>query len=232
MLSAWMPLNVSTFGGQIDSVIYLILYIVGFFFILSEGLLIYFAISSRRRRPRQAHYNRGDTPREMAWILVPALVVLGLDLGIDSAGGRAWDLEKNFRPQAAVEVKVTAKQFNWEFTYAGPDGKLGTADDVMIENELHVPVGKVVRLSLNSEDVIHSLSVPNLRLKQDVVPGRAIPAWFEATKPGTYEIMCTELCGFGHYSMRGTVVVHSEADYSKWLNENVLHAANTASAGQ
>ena len=120
----------------------------------------------------------------MAWILVPALVVLGLDLGIDSAGGRAWDLEKNYRPPAAVEVKVTAKQFNWEFTYAGPDGKLGTADDVTIENELHVPVGKVVRLSLNSEDVIHSLWVPNLRLKQDVVPGRAIPALVRGHQAG------------------------------------------------
>jgi cytochrome c oxidase subunit 2 len=232
MLSGWMPPNVSTFGGQIDHVIYLILYIVGFFFILSESLLIYFAISSRRKGPRQAHYNRGDTPREMAWILVPALLVLGLDLGIDSAGGRAWDLEKNYRPPGALEVKVTAKQFNWEFTYAGPDGKLGTADDVMIENELHVPVGKVIRLSLNSEDVIHSLWVPNLRLKQDVVPGRAIPAWFEATKPGTYEIMCSELCGFGHYSMHGTIVVQSEPDYSKWLTENVLHATTSASAGQ
>jgi cytochrome c oxidase subunit 2 len=227
-----MPPNVSTFGGQIDHVIYLILYIVGFFFILSEGLLIYFAFSSRRKGPRQAHYNRGDTPRQAAWILVPALVILGLDLGIDSAGNRAWDLEKNYRPQGAVEVKVTAKQFNWEFTYPGPDGKLGTADDVMVENELHVPVGKVVRLTLNSADVIHSLWIPNFRLKQDIVPGRAIPAWFEATKTGTYEIGCSELCGFGHYSMHGSVFVHSQQDYDNWVRDNVTHHDATASAGQ
>jgi len=232
MLAGLLPPNVSTFGGQIDHVVYLILYIVGFFFLLAEGLLIYFAVSSRRKGVRQAHYNRGDTPREAAWILVPALVVLGLDLGIDSAGNRAWDLEKSSRPPSTIEIKVTAKQFNWEFTYPGPDGKPGTADDVVVENELHVPVGKVVHLSLNSEDVIHSLWIPNLRLKQDVVPGRAIPAWFEATQAGTYEIACSELCGFGHYSMRGTVVVQSEGDYARWMNDNVLHAANATNPGQ
>jgi len=225
MLAGWMPPNVSTFGGEIDHVVYLILYIVGFFFIVAEGLLIFFAISSRRKALRQAHYNRGDTPREAAWILVPALIVLGLDLGIDSAGHRAWVMEKSTHPPGAIEIKVTAKQFNWEFTYAGPDGKLGTADDVTVENDLHVPVDQVVHLALNSEDVIHSMWVPNFRLKQDVVPGRAIPAWFEATKPGTYEIACSELCGFGHYSMRGTIVVQTAEDYAKWMNDNVLQAS-------
>jgi cytochrome c oxidase subunit II len=232
MLSGLMPPNVSTFGGQIDSVLYLILYIVGFWFLLTEGLLIYFAVSSRRKKTRGAAYLRGDTPRQMAWVLVPAVVVLCLDLGIDSAGNSAWELAKNSHPPSTIEVKVTAKQFNWEFTYPGPDGKLGTADDVSIENELHVPVGKVVHLTLTSEDVIHSLWVPNFRLKQDVVPGRAIPAWFEATKAGTYEIACSELCGFGHYSMHGAVTVHSQQDYDNWLRDNITHHGATASAGQ
>ena len=232
MLSGLMPQNVSTFGGQIDSVFYLILYIVGFWFILTEGLLIYFAISSRRKKPRQASYIRGDTPRQAAWVLVPALVVLCLDLGIDSAGNSAWELAKNSSPPSTIEVKVTAKQFNRAFTYPGPDGKLGTADDVAVENELHVPVGKVVHLILTSEDVIHSLWVPNFRLKQDVVPGRAIPAWFEATKAGIYEIACSELCGFGHYSMHGTITVHSEQDYENWIRDNVTHQGATASVGQ
>ena len=96
----------------------------------------------------------------------------------------AWESGKEHHPPSSIEVKVTAKQFNWEFTYPGPDGKLGCADNVTIENELHVPVGKVVHLTLTSEDVIHSLWVPNFRLKQDVVPGRTIIAWFEATKAG------------------------------------------------
>jgi cytochrome c oxidase subunit II len=232
MLSGLMPPNVSTFGGQIDSVFYLILYIVGFWFILTEGLLIYFALSSRRKMARRARYVRGETPRQMAWVLTPALVVLCLDLGIDSAGNSAWELAKNTGPPSSVEVKVIAKQFNWEFTYPGPDGKIGTADDVSFENELHVPVGKVVHLTLTSEDVIHSLWVPNFRLKQDVVPGRAIPAWFEATKPGTYEIACSELCGFGHYSMHGTVTVQTQQDYENWIRNNITHHAATASANQ
>jgi cytochrome c oxidase subunit 2 len=155
--------------------------------------------------------------------------VLFLDLGIDYAGHRAWEVEKNQIPPGAIEVKVTAKQFNWEFTYPGPDGKLGTADDVAVENELHVPVNQVIRFTLNSNDVIHSFWVPNLRLKQDVVPGRVIPGWFEATEPGAYEIACSELCGFGHYSMRGTVIVHTAKEYDKWMRDTV---AQGAAAGQ
>ena len=230
MLAGLMPQNVSTFGGRIDFVFYLILYTVGFWFILVEGLLVYFAISSRRKARPKAAYVRGDTRRQMAWVLIPAAVVLVLDLGIDSAGHSAWELAKNSRPPSSIEVKVTAKQFNWEFTYPGPSGKLGSADDVAVENELHVPVGKVVHLILTSEDVIHSMWVPNFRLKQDVVPGRAIPAWFEATTPGTYEIACSELCGFGHYSMRGTITVHTQQDYDNWIRDNITHHGATASA--
>ena len=117
--------------------------------------------------------------------------------------------EKGTPPAGDVVVRITAKQFNWNFTYPGPDGKFGTADDVTSENDLHVPVGKVVRFELQSEDVIHSFFVPDMRLKQDVVPGRTIRGWFEATKTGIYEIACSELCGFGHYSMHGNVIVQT-----------------------
>ena len=89
----------------------------------------------------------------------------------------------------------------------------------MIDNELHVPVNKVVRIDLTSKDVIHSFFVPNLRLKQDAVPGRIIHVWFEATEVGEYEIPCAELCGFGHSGMLGTLTVQSEEDYDKWLKK-------------
>ena len=95
-----------------------------------------------------------------------------------------------------------------------------TKDDLKIENELHVPVNKVVILTLKSEDVIHSFFVPNLRLKQDTLPGREIPAWFEAIKAGTYEIPCAELCGFGHSGMKGKLIVHTPADYAKWVKKH------------
>ncbi len=218
MLS-WLPQDVSTFGGEIDSVFKLILYIVGFWFVLAEGALLYFAIRYRRRAGQPAFFIRGDRARQLAWILAPAVVVLGLDLGIDAVGGHAWDLVKVTLPAADVSVNLDAKQFNWDFSYPGPDGKFGTADDLTVENELHVPVGKVVRVKLNSQDVIHSFFIPNLRLKQDVVPGRKNVAWFEATQPGTYEIACAELCGFGHYMMHGTLVVHTPEDYRRWVQE-------------
>jgi cytochrome c oxidase subunit 2 len=220
-----LPENVSSFGGDIDSVFRLILYVVGFFFIVAEILLVYFATHYRRSRVRHAIYSRGEKAREAAWVLVPAALVLMFDLGIDAAGHRAWALVKQNPPQGEVEVLVTAKQFNWNFTYPDKNGKLGSPNGVTLENELHVPVGKVVRMTLTSEDVIHSFWVPNFRLKQDVVPGRKIVAWFKITKPGTYEIACSELCGFGHYSMRGEVVVHTEAEYARWQAESSVGGA-------
>ena len=98
---------------------------------------------------------------------------------------------------------------------------------------IHVPVGKVVRFELQSEDVIHSFFVPEMRLKQDVVPGRTIRGWFEATKTGTYEIACSELCGFGHYSMHGNVIVQTPAEYAAWQRETwpSRTAANDAVKG-
>lgn len=228
MIMGWLPQNVSTFGGDIDRVFRLILYVVGVWFILAEGALLYFVLRYRRKNGRAASFNRGETWRELAWIFIPAVIVLVLDLGIDAAGGAAWDRVKEERPPATIAVQVKAKQFNWEFTYAGPDGKFGTADDITQENEMHVPVNQVVRLTLTSGDVIHSFFVPNLRLKQDIVPGRTIPAWFEATRLGSYPIACTELCGFGHYSMAGTLVVQSAQDYAQWLKEHSTQS--TASA--
>ena len=130
-----------------------------------------------------------------------------------------WADIKEHGPPGQVFYRVTAKQFNWEITYPGPDGKLGTKDDITVENEFHVPVNQVVRLELSSKDVIHSFFVPNMRLKQDAVPGRIINVWFKATEAGQYEIPCAELCGFGHSGMKGTLTVQSEADFEKWLKD-------------
>ena len=122
-------------------------------------------------------------------------------------------------PPGDVFVQVTAKQFNWDFTYPGPDGKFATEDDLTVENELHVPVDKVVRLTLQSRDVIHSLFIPNMRFKQDTLPGRRIEGWFKATKTGEFEIPCAELCGFGHSGMLGSLKVQSPTEYAAWTAE-------------
>ncbi len=224
----WFPENISTYGGNIDGVFSLIYYIVGFWFLLTEGALIYFIFRYRRRAGQPAAHVRGDRWSELAWVLVPAAIVLALDLGIDTAGTRVWATVKEQQPPGGVDVLVTGKQFNWNFTYPGPDRKLGTADDITLENELHVPAGQNVHLTFQSKDVIHSFFLPNVRLKQDVLPGRTIQGWFNATKPGHYEIACAELCGFGHYNMRGFLIVHDGDDYQRWVHEHWPALASSA----
>jgi len=216
MLS-WLPENVSTYGRDIDSMMYLIYYIVGAWFLLTYGAMILFLILYRRREGRRATYIEGNRLGEAAWILVPLLIVLVLDLWIDFRGAEVWAKVMGRVPLSDLRIQVTAKQFNWEILYPGPDGKFGTADDLQLENEMHVPVNKVVRVVLKSKDVIHSFFLPHLRLKQDTVPGREIEAWFEAIKPGKYEIPCAELCGFGHSGMKGWLYVHPAEEYQQWV---------------
>jgi cytochrome c oxidase subunit 2 len=136
-----------------------------------------------------------------------------------------WAKVKRQAPDSDFELQVAAKQFNWDVVYPGADGKFGTDDDVKFDNDLHVPVNKVVRVHLSSKDVIHSFFLPNLRLKQDAVPGRTILVWFEATKPGKYELPCAELCGFGHSGMKGWLYVHTPEEYKKWAEENLAPKA-------
>jgi cytochrome c oxidase subunit 2 len=224
-MESWFPENISTFGGDLDGVFWLIYYVVGFWFILTEGAILYFIFRYRRRPGQRAVYLRGEKPRELAWIFVPAAIVLLLDLGIDAAGARVWDEVKTDIPKGDIQMAVTAKQFEWMITYPGPDNTLGTEDDFKRDTELHVPTGKDVRITLRSEDVLHSFFLPNVRLKQDIVPGRAIDVWFNVNKPGTYELGCAELCGLGHYNMRGLLVVHTPDEYERWVGEQVAKAA-------
>lgn len=215
----WLPENVSTYGSDIDGVIALIYWVTLAWFFLTMGAFVAFLILYRRREGRRATYVQGDRLREAAWILVPLLIVLVLDLWIDFRGAPVWARVKEHIPPTELTIQVTAKQFNWELLYPGPDRTFGTADDVQLDNELHVPVNKPVHVVLKSKDVIHSFFVPTLRLKQDIVPGRAIDAWFEATKPGKYELPCAELCGFGHTGMKGWLYVHSPEEYRNWVKE-------------
>jgi cytochrome c oxidase subunit 2 len=211
----WLPEDVSTYGGEIDSLFYIIYYITGAAFIIVTVLMIVFLIMYRQREGRRATYTHGNTALEITWTVIPAVILVVLSFMSVST----WGKVKAHAPPSDFEVHVTAKQFNWEILYPGPDGKLETADDVLIENDMHVPVNKVVRIILKSKDVIHSFFVPNLRLKQDAVPGRDILVWFEATKPGKYELPCAELCGFGHSGMKGWLYVDTPEEYEKWVKE-------------
>lgn len=214
-MMSWLPENVSTYGGSIDSLFYLIYYICGVVFVLVHVLLLAFIVLYRGRPGRKAVYMHGNTTLEVVWTLIPAVIVLLLAV----IAKPAWDHVKRELPPSEHVVRVTAKQFNWEFLYPGPDGKFETEDDVTMDNELHVPVNSVVQLALRSRDVIHSFFVPVFRLKQDTMPGREIMAWFEATETGRWEIPCAELCGFGHSGMKGSVTVHSPEEYDAWVQQ-------------
>ena len=177
--------------------------------------MIAFLILYRHKEGRRATYTHGNTALEIIWTIVPTLILVVLTfLSVPT-----WARIKMQMPQTDLQIQVTAKQFNWQIAYPGPDGKFGTEDYKTFDNEIHVPVGKPVIPILKSRDVIHSFYMPNLRFKQDAVPGREIPQWFQATKPGKYEIPCAELCGFGHSGMRGWLYVHTPEDYQKWVKE-------------
>jgi len=227
MLDWWLPENVSTYGRDIDWLFELIYYITGITAILVFATMLAFLVMYRDRPGRRARYTHGNTTLEIVWTVVPSLILVILTF----LSAPAWSKIKIQPPPASdFVVQVTAKQFNWQVTYPGADGKFGTADDKTLLDEMHVPVNKVVHVNLRSQDVIHSFFVPQFRMKQDAVPGREIVQWFEATKTGKYELPCAELCGFGHSGMRGWIYVHTPDDYKKWAAENLTVAAAAPAA--
>ena len=213
----WLPEDVSTYGHEIDALFHLIYYITAATFVLVTVLMVWFLWKYRDQGNRRATYSHGNTTLEIIWTVIPAAILVVLSFMSVST----WAKVKREVPPSDFEISVTAKQFNWDVRYPGPDGQLGTDDDIKFDNDLHVPVNKVVRLHLASSDVIHSFFVPNLRFKQDAVPGRTVLAWFEATKAGKYELPCAELCGFGHSGMKGWLHVHTPEEYAKWAGENL-----------
>lgn len=212
----WLPPQASTYAGDIDFMFWVIFGITGVAFVLVQAALIVFVIRYRQRPGRRAHYTHGNKTAEIIWTAIPAVTMIVL--GVWS--GRVWAeiKDRDRMPTDAFEVAIEAKQFEWNVTYPGPDGALGTGDDFTVRNQLHVPVNRPVRIDLTAEDVIHSFFVPEFRIKQDAVPGMRIPVWFQATQTGAFEIGCAELCGLGHYRMRGVVNVHEAADLELWLS--------------
>lgn len=206
----------STFAGPIDQMFMVVLIVTGVAFILVEGILVYFLIRYRYRQGEKAAYIHGNRRVEVMWTVIPGLMLFGL--AVYQYG--AWIQAKLSLPSEseALMVAVSSNQFEWEATYPGEDGVLDTADDIQAPiNVLHFPVNQPVIIRLESEDVLHSFWVPAFRVKQDAVPGRQIQFWFEATLPGEYELACAELCGLGHYRMRGQITIESQAEFDAWL---------------
>lgn len=214
-----MPEPVSTFGGEIDSLYYLILWITGAIFVIVEVALIAFVLRYRHREGRRATYSHGSKKAEVVWTVVPFILVLFIAYASNDVWLRVKVADRGLVDKDVLPLRVTGKQFEWLVTYPGADGELGNGDDFEVRNQLHIPVGRPVRVELMSEDVIHSFFLPDFRVKQDAVPGMMIPVWFEATRTGQYPLACAELCGLGHYRMEAAVTVHEAADFERWMAE-------------
>lgn len=227
MLSKYVE-SASSYSGDIDSLIWLITAIVGFWFLLAETVLFYLILRYSARDGVKAQYITGEDPKQKRWVAWPHYLTLAFDVWIIIAAIRVWQDVKQTMPQTDATVRIIAQQWAWTFVHPGPDGKLDTPDDIKLVDELHVEKGKTYQFELMSRDVLHSFSVPVFRLKQDAVPGRTIRGWFKATQTGGFDIQCTEICGIGHAIMPARLIIQSAEDHGAWMKAQSPTAALTA----
>jgi len=198
------PETASTYAARVDGVYWFLVALTAFFSIAIAVAILYLGV--RYRKNAQVNRTPYSPPMwlELSWLIAPAPILLFIFF---------WSaqvfLEMQRPPADAMQINVVARQWMWKFQH--PSGRREI-------DQLHVPVGRPVRLKMISEDVIHSFYVPAFRTKQDVLPGRFTTAWFEATKPGTYHLFCAEYCGTQHSKMVGSVVVMSPTEYEEWLS--------------
>ncbi len=230
----WFPEAITPVGHQIDQQFFATFVVTGIVFVLAQIALAWL-VFRYRDQGRKATFVRGHHGLEVLW--TTATLVVFVALGVMAA--HAWG-EVHFGGPSpdALQIEVTGLQFQWEFRYAGPDGKFGRInvkdidasvgnplgldasdpagkDDIVVP-DLYLPVDRPIELMLRSQDVIHSFFVRELRIKQDCVPGLIIPIHFEVNKTGDYEVTCNQLCGLGHYHMHAIMHAMSEADFEQW----------------
>ncbi len=216
MIEFYVP-AASTYARDVDALFTLILVLVGFWFLLSEGIFFGLIIRFRKREGVAPEYVTGEEKSQKRWINWPHMLILVFDIFIVIGAVQVWyDIKQNL-PPAQETIRVIGQQWAWTFIHPGPDGQLDTADDIALINELHVKVGTLYHYQLESKDVIHSFSVPVFRLKQDAIPGRVITGWFEPTRTGEWDIQCAEICGIGHGWMGGRIHIESSAQHAAWM---------------
>ena len=231
----WFPPYISEYGDAYDKHFMLTMTICGVIFVAAQLALAY-TVFRYRQHDGKAEYSHGNNALEVLWTSTAAVLFIGLVLW----GQHIWvQAHIDPAPANAIQIEMWGQQFHWYVRYPGKDGKFGkTKPELMKESTGHplgvdpddpagkddlvmdimeVPVNRPVEVILRSKDVIHSFYVRELRLKQDAVPGLENRLHFTASKIGTYEIPCAELCGLGHYQMRSLLKVVSEEDYEKWL---------------
>ena len=161
-------------------------------------------------------FSHGSHTLEVVWTILPTATLLFIAI----YQMNAWADAKMRKPNIPVTAEITGRQFNWDVRYPGADGELDTPDDVFrYDGLIHLPANEEVLLLIKSGDVLHSFFLPNLRMKQDVVPGMAQNMWFKAKDTGEFDIVCAELCGWGHYKMKGRVTFQSRDEYDAWLEQ-------------
>lgn len=219
------PVSASVEGGRIDTLFWVMTVITVPLLLGVVGFVLYCLIRFREKPGRKAVPIAGFKTAMGTSALVVGLMLM--ELPLDFYQEKLWaDATLNFpKPEDSLVVQVFAEQFAWNFRYAGKDGTFGTPDDVTTVNLLRVPEGKPVVCLLKSRDVIHSFWLPHFRVKLDVMPGVVHRVWFRGAKPGMYELACAELCGLGHYTMRGVLRVLPPEEYAKWLEGEMEEVA-------
>lgn len=221
VMQSWFPFipeSASTYSGDVDALYFYISGVTVFFTLLISFVIIFFVIKYRRRNPFEIPRPiEGSMKLETLWSVIPLLIAMSIFF---------WGAKVYFNqyrpPKNAIEVYVVGKQWMWKFQHATGQREI---------NELHIPVGRKIKLIMATEDVIHDVFVPAFRIKADVVPGRYTTEWFEATKPGRYHFFCAEYCGMNHSGMGGYVVVMEPTEFENWLSGN-LSQMSPAAAGQ
>ena len=213
------PEAVSTFASQVDALYLFLVGLTAFFSILIAALVVTFAVKYRRRHPDQIGVPvHGAIALEIAWSVIPLFIVMGIFV---------WATTLYFTiakpPAETMNIYAVGKQWMWKFQHLDGQREI---------NELHVPVGRKVKVIMTSEDVIHDLFFPAFRVKADVIPGRYTHLWFEATKPGRYHMFCAEYCGTKHSGMIGEVVVMEPEEYAKWVAGGVQDGTLASEGGK
>ncbi len=216
--SPLFPERASTMATRVDALYFFLVAIAVFFSVLIAAFVIYYAIRYHRRNPGDVGVQvHGGMVLEIAWTVIPFIIVIVIFV---------WSANVYFAmsrpPDETMNVYVVGKQWMWKFQHLDGQREI---------NQLHVPMGRAVKLLMTSEDVIHDVFVPAFRIKADVLPGRYTSIWFQATKPGRYQLFCAEYCGTRHSGMVGEVIVMEPDDYQAWLSGG-SGEGSLASAGE
>jgi cytochrome c oxidase subunit 2 len=241
MMEKWlgMPIQASTHAAQIDQMTVLVHWLMLVLFVGWGAFFIFVLFRFRQGAHPRADYagakGKFAKSTEIAVAVIEVVLLVGYAIP-------AWALRVKAFPSAseAVVVRLVGEQFAWNVHYPGPDGRFGRTDiklvsadnplgldrrdpdakdDITTINQMNLPVDRPILVQLSSKDVIHSLGLIEMRVKQDAIPGMSIPVWFIPNRIGEYEIACSQLCGLGHFRMRGFITIQSAADYKKWYDD-------------